>query len=177
MHPIRQTIVDFPSSTYLDKGGETYQLASCIRRGGEAYIAAPVPAHEEVAMFQRWLLPEPGWMLGRPKLHPHVQPHPWDWYIDFATIEVGPDQWRVNDHEIDLLVFENQRYEVLDLDEFVDAIEAGSLPVEVGLETIRSLHRLCTELDELNFSVDALLRRHAPSLPAFQPWETVTAAQ
>ena len=114
-------------------------------------------------------------MLGRPKLHPHVQPHPWDWYIDLATIEVGPERWQVNDHEIDLLVFENQRYEVLDLDEFVDAIEVGSLQIELGLETIRSLHRLCTELDELNFSVDALLQRHAPSLPAFQPWDSVTA--
>ncbi|MBT5775167.1 MAG: DUF402 domain-containing protein [Dehalococcoidia bacterium] len=177
MHPIRQTIVDFPSSTYLDKGGETYRLASCIRSGGEAYIAAPVPAHEEVAMFQRWLLPEPGWVVGCFSLHPQVQPVPWDWYIDLATVDTSPEAWRVSDHYIDVTVFDGQRYELLDLDEFAEALEEELIPIEVGIATLRSSQRLCAELEELNFSVPALLERHAPSLPAFQPWETVTVPQ
>lgn len=177
MHPIRQTVVDFPSSTYLDKGGETYQLASCIRRDTEAYIAAPVPAHDEVAMFQRWLLPEPVWVVGCFSLHPQAQPVPWDWYIDIATIDTGSDQWRVSDHYIDLTVFEGQRYEVLDLDEFAEALEESLITIEAGLATLRSSHRLCAELEEVGFSVPSLLQRHAPSLPTAQPWESVIVAR
>lgn len=177
MHPVQQVVIDFAASTYLDRGGETYQLTSGIQDDAGAYVAGPAHSQERVAAFQRWLLPEAGWMVGRPMMHSGGQPFRWDWYIDIAAIEVAEDVWRVSDHYIDVTVFENRRYEVLDLDEFADALEAGSLSTEQALATLRSTHRLCAELEELDFSVPALLERHAPTLPAFQPWETVTAPQ
>lgn len=171
-----RTVIDFPTSTYHDRGGEIYQLTSCVRSDGGAYVAGPAApvGHPSVVALQRWLLPQPGWMVGCTLLQdPDAQPLP-DWHVDLVAIEVTPDQWRVTDHFIDVTVFEGERYEVLDLDEFVDALAAGSLPVETGLDTLRSLHQLCTGLTDAEFSVNTLLERHAPTLPGFRPWDVVS---
>ena len=106
--------------------------------------------------------------------HEHPDRLPWDWYIDLVTIDVTPDQWRVTDHFIDVTVYEGERYELLDLDEFVDALEAGHLPVDTGLRTVRSLHQLCSELKDADFVMKSLLELHAPSLPFIQPWDAVS---
>jgi uncharacterized protein len=177
VHPVQQTIVDFTRSTYLDKGGEAYQLTSCIRSNDGAYVAGPAHSQERVAAFQRWLLPEAGWMVGRPLMHPGIEPFRWDWYIDIVAIDVTEDVWRVSDRYIDVTVFENHRYELLDLDEIAEAMEAGSLSSAEGIAALRSTHHLRAELKELDFSVPSLLERHAPALPALQDWESVTTAR
>ena len=113
-------------------------------------------------------------MIAHPMMHSGVEPFRWDWYIDIAAIDLAEDVWRVSDHYIDVTVFDGQRYELLDLDEFAEALEGGSLSDREGIAALRSTHRLCAELEELDFSVPSLLERHAPALPALQTWESVT---
>jgi len=174
MTVVHKTVVDFTAATYCDKGGELFQLTTCVRVGAGAYVAGPAYGQERVAAFQRWLLPERGWMISVPLLHPGSQPFPWDWYIDLVGIDSASDRWTIDDHFIDVTVFEGDRYEVLDLDEFADALDARSLSSDSGAATLRSTQRLCAELEELNFSVPSLLARHTPDLPSVQPWDTVT---
>ena len=167
---MRITVIDFPSSTYHDSGGEIYQLTHCIRNDSGAYVAGPVSGNGRVSALQRWLLPEQGWFVGCTSFHSVADKLPWDWYVDLAAIDVTPDQWCVTDHYIDVTVYEGERYEILDLDEFVDGIEAGHLPVDKGLRTVRSVHQICSELKDAGFSMKTLLAQHVPSLPGVQPW-------
>jgi hypothetical protein len=65
------------------------------------------------------------------------------WYVDLVDVEEPePRQLVVHDRQVDLLLPPiSVRYEVLDLDEFADAIEDGSIDVATAIRTLRNTQR------------------------------------
>lgn len=169
---MRTTDIDFGSASYHDSGGEIYPLTSCVRSDGNAYVAGPVSRTGRVIAHQKWLFPELGWFVGCATVRTDADPN--DWYVDLVEIDVSADRWHVKDYFIDVALYDGDRYEVLDLDEFADAVESGQLSREAGLWTLRSLHRLCSDLTDADYRMESFLRKHAASLPLPQPWESVS---
>lgn len=61
------------------------------------------------------------------------------WYLDLVELETDvQDRIVVRDLEVDIVVHERgRRYEILDLDEFADAMESGKISIETGLRVLR----------------------------------------
>lgn len=65
------------------------------------------------------------------------------WYIDLIELEeAGPKELAVHDHYVDILVPPfNRHYEVLDLDEFADALENGAIDAATAARVLRDTQR------------------------------------
>jgi hypothetical protein len=67
------------------------------------------------------------------------------WYVDLVTVEQDGNRYTFRDLYIDVMVpMDGRHYRILDLDEFADAIDDGSLPIEVATD---ALHRCQQFLD------------------------------
>ncbi|WP_133977311.1 DUF402 domain-containing protein [Kribbella voronezhensis] len=78
------------------------------------------------------------------------------WYVDLVEVEeTEPNQLVVHDLKVDILVPPGSfRYEMLDLDEFADAIEDGSIDAATALRVLRSTQRFVdTHLRNLDQAV------------------------
>ena len=64
------------------------------------------------------------------------------WYVDLVTVEQHGDSYVIRDLYIDVMVpMDGRHYRMLDLDEFADAIDDGSLSVEQGTDALRHWQR------------------------------------
>ncbi len=168
--------IDARSGTHRDRFGLATPVATCVRSEHGLYVAGRLPGHPHLLAYQHWLLPDQGWVVGRFAVPERKRPPPGDWYIDLDAVHLSGDVWQVEDRLVDVAVFDGHRYEIFDLDEFVDCIEGGSLSQEEGFAVLRSLHELCVALEDVKFSGAALIERYAPDLPEVQPWSVVLGA-
>jgi len=158
-------LVDVRACTHRDRQGHTSPLDSLVRGAETLFIAGTLPGNPRFRSFQRWLLPAPGWVVGRFAAHPGQRPMAEDWYIDVDAIRIQDDLWRAEDRMLDVSVFEGQRYTVDDADELADCLDQGLISVADAAIALRSLHTLCRTLERLAFSGRALLAEYAPDLP------------
>ena len=64
------------------------------------------------------------------------------WYVDLVTVEQHGDRYIFRDLFIDVVVpMDGRHYRMLDLDEFADAIDDGSLSVEQATDALRRWQR------------------------------------
>jgi hypothetical protein len=64
------------------------------------------------------------------------------WYVDLVTVEQHGDRYIFRDLYIDVMVpMDGRHYRMLDLDEFADAIDNGSLNVEQATDALRRWQR------------------------------------
>jgi hypothetical protein len=64
------------------------------------------------------------------------------WYVDLVTVEQHEDRYVFRDLFIDIVVpMDGRHYRMLDLDEFADAIDNGSLTVEQATDALRRWQR------------------------------------
>ncbi len=64
------------------------------------------------------------------------------WYVDLVTVERHEDRYIFRDLFIDVVVpMDGRHYRMLDLDEFADAIDNGSLSVEQATDALRRWQR------------------------------------
>lgn len=76
--------------------------------------------------------------------------YPW-WVIDVVDVmEIRPDVYCSSDLFIDVKVFEDGSYHVIDIDEFETAIQLGVLTNEQISKALKSLHTALTDLNGPN---------------------------
>ncbi len=88
-----------------------------------------------------FVLPDEGIQLRRPTNW--APPLAGGWYIDLVELDTD-EQGRivVRDLDVDLVVHPvGRRYEILDLDEFADAMESGTISQDTGLRVLRQTQR------------------------------------
>jgi hypothetical protein len=88
-----------------------------------------------------FVIPDEGVQLTKPNTFTGVVEG--GWYIDLVDVEEPePQRILVHDRQIDLLLPPiSFRYEVLDLDEFADAIEEGRIDAATAVRTLRNTQR------------------------------------
>src|SRR5258708_5375985 len=60
------------------------------------------------------------------------------WYVDLVTVEQRGDRYIIRDLYVDVMVpTDGRHYRILDLDEFANAIDNGSLSVEQATDALR----------------------------------------
>jgi hypothetical protein len=64
------------------------------------------------------------------------------WYVDLITVEQDANRYTFRDLYIDVMVpMDGRHHRLLDLDEFADAIEAGSLTIKQAADALRRWQR------------------------------------
>ena len=162
-HPPLQIHLD--SCQVVDRGGETCLAEALETADGALYVRHPSRDHPRIETLERWLLPSLGCMVHRWTLRPGAKPYGFDWYVDVDRITAAEHCWLVNDRFLDVIVHEGRDYEVIDADEMAEALEAGLMPVEEAVATLRALDGVTAGLRRHGWSVAALLAELAPGLP------------
>ena len=86
------------------------------------------------------------------------------WYVDLVTVEQAANRYTFRDLYIDVMVpMDGRHYRLLDLDEFADAIDQGSLTVWEATDALRRWQRF---LDRHLHSAPAPIYRWSDFPPA-----------
>ncbi|GAB2662992.1 DUF402 domain-containing protein [Saccharopolyspora gloriosae] len=157
VHPPKVEIFDLDAKTNTDPKGIVRQVGEYRLEPFGLYLRRAMPGHPKLRSLESWLLPDHDLRITRWKLHPGHSDD-WDFYVDIARIDPGPARWRSVDHYLDVLVTDGVRTELLDVDEFTQAVQAELLDEETAERAMRSA---CTALDGLarnGYRLDGWLR-------------------
>ncbi|WP_181781179.1 DUF402 domain-containing protein [Pseudonocardia pini] len=141
MHPPKIQTFDVQAGVNVDNKGFRREVREFRRAPFGLYMSREIVGRASTSWIESWLLPELGivvsdwtWRTG----HERDQ----DFYLDIARVEPGEDLWRTTDLYLDVIVKTGAWTEVLDVDEFVEAVATGLL--DTGTAEW-AMHR-CTEV-------------------------------
>jgi predicted RNA-binding protein associated with RNAse of E/G family len=106
------------------------------------YLSRAMPGHPSLDHMRSWLLPELGIRVTDFRFQPGREREQ-DYYVDIADVRRDGPVWTTVDHYLDLVVHTGERTELLDVDEYVEAVAAGLLApdaAERALTTAVSVH-------------------------------------
>lgn len=109
------------------------------------YMARPTPGRVQFHYLESWLLPSLGLRANVFHFNPgHERDQ--DYYLDIGSITVAADQWRTEDHYLDLVVKAGRSTELLDVDELLEAQRHGLIPTETAGAALAAAVRTVADL-------------------------------
>jgi uncharacterized protein len=155
VHPPKIEIFDLEGHTNTDPKQHVRDVDEYRLEPFGLYMARPMPGHPRMTYVESWLLPDLGMRISDWHFRPEYRQDQ-DFYLDIVDIERGPARWRSIDHYLDIVVGNRRYAQLLDIDEFVVAIQAN-------LVDTATAHRAMATAYE---AVDGLAR-HGYDLPAW----------
>lgn len=136
VHPPKTEVFDLAAGTNTDPKGHVRTVSRFRREPFGLYLARPLPDHPRLAALESWLLPALGLRVTRWYWRPGHD-RDIDFYLDLVDVESGDAQWRTVDHYLDLEVRQGRGLELLDVDEFVLAVQSGLLDPKTAERAMR----------------------------------------
>jgi uncharacterized protein len=140
LHPPKHETFDVAAGTNTDPKGFVRAVDVYREEPFGLYVSRPMVDHPTLTHLRSWLLPDLGirvtdfsWRPGHERLQDH--------YLDIVDITRDGTTWWTEDHYIDLVVHTGERTEVLDLDEFTEAVAAGLLDAQRAERALATSHR------------------------------------
>lgn len=122
--------------------------------------------HDEVSGAFRWILPKLGIRISKWVPKPHLHWKREDYYVDIVYAEKRESVWLSMDLYLDFLVYDNDRADLIDVDEYVDAVARGLIGQELAIHALQSATRFASRLASVEFRTSALLEEEgAPLAP------------
>ncbi|GAA4860115.1 DUF402 domain-containing protein [Pseudonocardia benzenivorans] len=126
MHPPKTQTFDVDAAVNTDTKGIVREVHEYREEPFGLYMSRAVVNRPSATWIRQWLLPDLGiavavwdWAPG------HVRDQ--DFYLDIARIDRAGGHWTMTDLYLDVVVRSGRSSEVIDVDEFVDAVAAGVL--------------------------------------------------
>lgn len=126
MHPPKHEIFDLTAGTNTDPKGIVREVDEYRLTPWGLYMARPTPGRAQFHYLESWLLPDLGLRANVFHFNPGHQREQ-DYYLDVGRITPGTDRWETEDHYLDLVVRTGAGTELLDVDELLEAHDAGLL--------------------------------------------------
>ena len=124
MHPPKHETFDLRARTNTDPKGIVRAVDEYAVRPWGLYLARPTPGRAQFHYLESWLLPSLGLRASIFHYNPgHERDH--DFYLDVGEYTPGPDEWRSEDHYLDLEVRTHAGVDLADVDELLDAVRHG----------------------------------------------------
>lgn len=120
------------------------------------YLARPMPDHPTLTAMRSWLLPGLGIRVTVFEFRPEFDPMQ-DYYVDIADVVRDGSVWTTTDHYLDLVVHTRQRTELLDVDEYVEAVAAGLLAPDAAERALTTAATTHSGIAEHGHDLDAWL--------------------
>ncbi|MFC5947108.1 DUF402 domain-containing protein [Pseudonocardia lutea] len=175
MHPPKIQTFDVPAAVNVDNKGFRRAVAEYRRTPFGLYMSREVVGRASAYWIESWLLPDLGLVVSDWRWNPgHERDQ--DFYLDVARIEPGETTWRTTDLYLDLVVRRGRSTEVLDVDEFVEAVAAGLLDPPTAEWALHRCHETVAALAAHGHDLDAWLAEHGIALTWQGPDEAVRPA-
>jgi hypothetical protein len=120
------------------------------------YLSRSMPNHPSLDHMRSWLLPDLGIRVTDFRFlpgHERMQ----DFYVDIADVARDGSVWTTTDHYLDLVVHTGERTELLDVDEYVEAVAAGLLAPEAAERALTTASTVHVGVAEHGHDLDAWL--------------------
>lgn len=140
IHPPKVETFDVARGTNTDPKGFVRTVEHYREAPHGLYLRRPMPGHASLARLQSWLLPSEGLRVTDFTFHPGHERRQ-DFYLDVVDVERDGPLWRTVDHYLDLVVLAGQWTEVVDLDEYAEAVAHGLLAPDAAVRALETSHR------------------------------------
>ena len=155
-HPPKRETFDVAGGTNVDPKGFVRPVDVYRETDAGLYLSRPMVDHPSIGHLRSWLLPDLGLRVTDFTFRPgHERAQ--DYYVDIAETTRDGDVWRTEDHYIDLVVRTGTCTEVIDVDEYVEAVAAGLLPRAPAERAFRTSTRAYAGLVAHGHDLDAWL--------------------
>lgn len=155
MHPIKVSLHDTWLNLHTEPKGvrpvDHYQLT-----GFGLYVARPFQSHPRIRYWEAHLIPELGLQVNVFHYHPDCKASH-DYYLDVMRIEQKGHQWCTEDYYLDLLVYQGSHARILDTDEYLHAVQDGTLSAENAEFALMTAHKTLNNLGAFGYDMDAWL--------------------
>jgi predicted RNA-binding protein associated with RNAse of E/G family len=156
VHPPKVSYFDVPARVNVDNKGITRVVDEFRETPFGLYMSREMVGRASAHWVESWLLPELGLCVTDWWWNPgHARDQ--DFYLDVCEIVRDGDRWRLTDHYLDIVVRHRQGTEVVDVDEFVDAVALGLLEPGAAQAAMHRAYRAVDGLAVHGHDLDAWL--------------------
>lgn len=156
MHPPKRETFDILARTNTDPKGIVRDVEEYRLEPWGLYMARPTPGRPQFHYLESWLLPDLGLRASVFHFNPGYE-RDQDFYLDIGRITAGPDVWVSEDHYIDLVVRTGVETEVTDVNELLEAHDAGLLDGPTAESALRTAFSAVAGLAAHGHDVNAWL--------------------
>jgi predicted RNA-binding protein associated with RNAse of E/G family len=156
---MKRIVIDMGSRTeqHLLSGNSFTIDRRLERRGGYIYLDRNYTRHPTISGVRSILLPDRHlWVMF---FEGHGAPHPCRCYMHMARILDGGDLVTVEDLYLDVLVLQDGRWQVVDIDEFREALARGELTTEQTQAALSGLENACQLVETAGAEIEPYLKR------------------
>jgi hypothetical protein len=154
VHSPKTETFDVAAGTNTDPKGFVRSVEEYRVEPYGLYLSRAMDGHPSLAWVDSWLLPELGIRVTDWWFHPgHERDQ--DFYIDIVDVTRDGDVWRTVDHYLDIVVRTGRDAQVIDLDEYVEAVAHGVLDPAAAQRALAASHRTVDALAAHGYDVDA----------------------
>jgi len=142
IHPPKRETFDLVARTNTDPKGIVRAVDVYTVKPWGLYMARPTPGRAQFHYLESWLLPSLGLRVNVFHFNPgHMREQ--DHYLDVGEFTPGKTVWHAEDHYLDIVTHTDQRIELLDLDELLDAHHLGLVSSQTAERAIqRAVHTI-----------------------------------
>lgn len=173
IHPPKVERFDLRAMTNTDPKGIVREVETYRAEPFGLYLARPTPGRAQFHYLESWLLPQLGLRITDFHYNPgHDVEDRSDFYLDVVEITREGEVWRTQDLYLDITLQNQQRAEVLDVDELLEALLHGELTQEAGESALRTAFSTVRKLAEHGYDLADWLATHKITL-SWQRWPDV----
>ncbi|MGV0994083.1 MAG: DUF402 domain-containing protein [Mycobacterium sp.] len=137
MHPPKREIFDLVARTNTDPKGIVRAVEEYRLMPWGLYMARPTPGRPQFHYLESWLLPDLNLRANVFHFNPGHERQQ-DYYLDIGRITVAADHWESEDHYLDLVVRTGAGTDLVDVDELLQAHDAGLLDGQTAESALRT---------------------------------------
>jgi uncharacterized protein len=163
IHPPKQEIFDLEARTNTDSKKLVRTVDEYRVEPFGLYMARSMADHPRARYVESWLLPDLGLRVTDWVWKPGVE-RDQDFYLDIVDIHRSPTQWQTVDYYLDIIVRTGTDAKVLDVDEFVVALQAQLMDAETAQRAMETTYRTVDGLARHGYDLPAWLREHGIEL-------------
>jgi uncharacterized protein len=163
IHPPKRETFDLVARTNTDPKGIVRAVDVYTVKPWGLYMARPTPGRAQFHYLESWLLPSLGLRVNVFHFNPGHEREQ-DFYLDIGEIIPGETEWRAEDHYLDLVTYANERTDLLDVDELLDAHHHGLVSSQTAEQAIQRAVHVIEGLSENGHCVHRWLSGHGMHL-------------
>ena len=158
LHPPKVETFAVDEGTNIDPKGFVRAVPLFREEPFGLYLSRPMKDHPSLDHMRSWLLPGLSIRVTDFRFlpgHERMQ----DFYVDIADVHREGPVWTTVDHYLDLVVHTGERTELLDVDEYVEAVAAGLLAPDAAERALTTAATVHAGVAEHGHDLDAGSRR------------------